>query len=349
MATKKYGRTFQAGAALTGQICMLTATCDELIAEGYEDFSVVDTFAPGHPNPDDNTEWWSQPYRGFLLVSASVLVQRSSSLRAVLSREGQVNIYGPGGQPDHTYQIPGAGVFGEAANGLGYVNCIRAVGDQLYVCGQSRQVYRFVWDGQNLASASWQDMAGPMRQAPISEPPEDGDPEALDRWMDENDAIDLVDIYGPAPDDLYAVGDEAWHWNGTHWNQLALPTDEPLAAITLLNPNEIILVGHNGTVLHGNARNGFQNVSSVDDNQNLTGVAWFEGKLFLASNFGLLTYNPSIKRLETYPTNLKPDLKDTHQLEAKDGVLWSFGRKDLAYCDGKTWTRVDHPDNPPIR
>ncbi len=36
-------------------------------------------------------------------------------------------------------------------------------------------------------------------------------------------------------------------------------------------------------------------------------------------------------------------------LEAKHGILWSFGLKDLAWFGGKRWTWVDHPDNPPIR
>ena len=109
------------------------------------------------------------------------------------------------------------------------------------------------------------------------------------------------------------------------------------------------MVGHNGTLLLGNARQGFTELSSVDDNQNFTGVELFGDKLFLASNLGLFIYDPAHKKIERYATTLMPDLQDTHILEAKDGVLWSFGFKDLACCDGKTWTRVDHPDNPPIR
>lgn len=345
---KKYQRTFQTGTALNSRICMLVATCDDLVRDGYEDFSVVDTFAPGHPNPDDGTDWWSQPYRSQLLVSADIWL--GPNLRCVLSREGQVNLYGPGGSPDHTYQIPEAGVFVETANDLGYVNRIRAVGDQLYVCGQSRQVYRFEWDGKDLATGRWVDIAGAMRQPPMPAPPDDdADEDAFDAWLDDNNAIDLVDINGPDANDLYAVGDETWHWNGETWRQLSLPTDEPLAAIKVLNPNEIVLAGHNGSLLWGNARDGFRDLSRVEDNQNFTAVEWFDGRLFLASNFGLFTYDPATQRIERYRTTLSRDLVDTHHLEAKDGILWSFGFKDLAYFDGTTWIRVDHPDNPPIR
>jgi hypothetical protein len=270
-------------------------------------------------------------------------------LRCILSREGEVNLYGPGGKPDHVYQIPEAGVFGDAAIGLGYVNRIRAIGDHLYVCGQSRQVYRFEQNTPNPASGKWRDVAGPMRQPPMPEPPDDADDETLNRWLDDNDAVDLVDIEGPSEDDIYAVGDECWHWDGARWHQLPLPVDEPLAAIKVVSAEQVFIAGHNGTLLAGNARSGFRNLSRIEDNQNFTGIEWFAGKLFLASNFGLFAYDPRHGRIEPYRTGLAPDLRDTHVLEARDGVLWSFGFKDLAWFDGKTWTRVDHPDNPPIR
>jgi hypothetical protein len=272
-----------------------------------------------------------------------------SRYRCVLSREGHVNIYGPGGTPDHTFQIPDTGVFNDEAIGLGYVNRIRAIGEHLYVCGQSRQVWRFEVKGDNLASGRWIDAAGSMRQAPISDPPDDLEGEALDQWLDDNDAIDLVDIDGPSEQDIYTVGDEAWHFDGQQWRRLELPSDESLAAIKVIDAKRVVFVGHNGTVLVGNAADGFVDVSSADDNQNLVGVEWFADKLFLASNLGLFTYDPAKRAIERCPTNLKPDLQDTHQLEAKDGVLWSFGFKDLAFFDGQSWTRVDHPDNPKIR
>lgn len=333
--------TIETACLIRGDLALLNTSIDSL-PQGDWDFSRVSTYE----FTDEINPWG---YRDYDWVVVSVCVWVATALRAVLSREGEVRLYGPGGKPDRTYQVPEAGVFGEAAAGFGYVNRIRAVGDQLYVCGQSRQVYRFEWDGQDLATGRWEDMAGPMRQPPMPEPPDGTDEEAFDRWLDENDAIDFTDIGGPASNDLYAIGDETWHWDGRTWRQLTLPTDEPLAALKVLNDKELVLVGHNGTVLHGNAQSGFTELSAIEDNQNFTGVEWFDGRLFLASNFGLFVYDPQSKRIAPYATGLKPELKDAHLLEAKDGVLWSFGFKDLAWSDGHRWTRVDHPDNPPIR
>jgi hypothetical protein len=294
---------------------------------------------------DDKTPWVWNDYDWTVV---SLCFWARNDLKCILSREGQVNIYGPGGNPDHTFQIPEAGVFGDAANDLGYVNRIRVIGDSLYVCGMSRQVYRFMWDGKDLSAGQWLNVAGSMRQPPSSEPPDD-DGDAFDQWLEDNDSIDLVDVAGPSEKDIYAVGDEVWHFDGHAWQPLEMPSQEPLAAIKVLDEKRIVLAGHNGGLLIGNAKDGFSDLSTVDDNQNFTAVEWFEDRLFLASNFGLFTYDPATKKIEKYAITLKPDLKDTHLLEAKDGVLWSFGFKDLAYFDGKKWTRVDHPDNPPIR
>lgn len=147
-------------------------------------------------------------------------------------------------------------MFGDAAIGLGYVNRIRAIAGQLYVCGQSRQVYRFAWNGQDLATGQWINVAGPMRQAPLTEPPAtDAGEDAFDAWLDSDDHIDFVDIDGSAADDMYAVGDEVWRTrNGRSWQRLTLPTDEPINAIKVIDAQRVWMVGHNGTLLYGNAK-----------------------------------------------------------------------------------------------
>jgi len=333
-------RTTQASCLLTADMPLMAETLDH-----FEGNGVISTYAP---KLRPTKPWRSQIVEGWSLTSVTYWAE--TELRCVLSTEGQVNIYGPGGIPDCNFQIPEAGVSGDASAGLGYTLRIRVGGSRLLVCGQSRQVYCFDWNGRDLAQGRWVDMAGPMRQPPMPAPPDDdSDPDALDAWLDANESIDFLDIHGSSEDDLYAVGDETWHWDGRSWRRLELPTNEPLAALQVIDRQRIAMVGHNGTVLWGNARDGFRDLSTVDDNQNFTGVEWFQGRLFLASNLGLFTCDPTLPGIAPYKTTLKPDLQDTHQLEAKDGTLWSFGFKDLACFDGQRWTRVDHPDNPPIR
>ena len=343
---EKLVRTFISGVPLTPEIVLIASLFDKFDGN----LSAVETYAPGHPNKVDGSFWWGMPYQKQQIVSLTIFEE--IGLRCALSKEGQVNIYGPGGNPDRTFQIPDAGVFGPQSKGYGYVNRIQAVRDGLYVCGDHRQFYRFAWDGQNLASGQWLDMAGAMRQAPVpADAPKDGPP--FDAWLDAQDAsVEFRDLSGSAANDLYAVGDEVWHFNGQDWQQLPLPTDEVIHAIKVVDAQRVALVGHNGTVLLGNAKTGFVDVSGVDDNQNFTGVEFFQNRLWLASNYGLFVYDFASRKIEPYKTTLAVDLVDAHLLEAKDGVLWSFGYKDLAYWDSRDgnlqWVRVHHPDNPRV-
>jgi len=333
--------TIESACLIRGSFALLATSLDTLPQREW-DFSRVSTF-----EPNDKINPWS--YRDYDYTVVDVSFWQENNLRCILSREGDIRLYGPGGVPDRTYRLPDAGVMRQEAAGYGYVNRIRTIGQSLYVCGQSRQVYRFAPGAAHVLDGVWEDFAGPMRQAPISEPPDDNGGEAFDRWLDENDAIDFMDIAGASEDDIYAAGDECWHYDGLRWEQLQLPTDECINAIKAIDTDQIVMVGHNGTVLMGNARQGFKELSGIEDNQNFTGAEWFQGKLFLASNLGLYIYDPDTGKIEAYRTKLSPELQDAHILEAKDGVLWSFGFKDLAYFDGKAWMRVDHPDNPPIR
>lgn len=333
-------KTIQAACCIQGKRVLFASLPDSLINTDYE-LTYVFSYVAGS---SDGTPWRWNDYDWKVV---SVCYDSLRQLRCVLSREGEVNIYGPGDNRDHTFQIPEAGVFGKAAADLGYVNRVQVIGGSILVCGMNRQVYRFDWDGKDLGAGKWINVSGSMRQPPAGDPPDD-DGEAFDQWLEDSDSIDFVDIAGLSETDIYTVGDQAWYYNGQHWSQLELPTDESLAAIKVLDNQRVVFVGHNGSLLIGNAQDGFTELSTVDDNQNFVGVEWYQDKLFLASNLGLFTYDPVKKKIEKYATSLKPDLKDTHLLEAKDGLLWSFGFKDLAYFDGKDWTRVDHPDNPKI-
>jgi hypothetical protein len=229
-------------------------------------------------------------------------------------------------------RIPGSGVNFEDSKNWGYLNRLRCLHTSLYAVGNSGQVYRRVRPGQ------WQHLDDGLLQTPVT------------RERKSRDSINLNDIGGPAPDDLYACGDygHLHHWDGRIWSRVALPDGiSHLQEICVASPDLIYVCGYNGCLLRGNWHTGFADVSGVDDNAAFLSVHRFGDKLFLAAPQGLFTYDG--KAIEPYETGLKPELRDAHQLDSADGVLWSFGYKDLAYFDGKKWTRVDHPDNEPIR
>lgn len=105
----------------------------------------------------------------------------------------------------------------------------------------------------------------------------------------------------------------------------------------------VYIVGGNGTVLKGNYKDGFKDLSYSKHIQHYMDIEYFNGDLYLASNKGIFILNCATDEIKKYKTDL-----DTHKLSAKDGVLWSIGIKDIAWFDGKSWIRVDIPGNPKI-
>ncbi len=335
-------KTIRSGCALGSEEILLASRSDDRrVADA--DLTFVFRIKVGVNSSVQQLEWVWNDYDWTVV---SVCYDPLRDLRCVLSREGEVNIYGPGGEPDATFQIPEAGVFGKSAKGLGFVNRIRAIGGQLYVCGQSRQIWRSDFNGPHLTSCKWTDLAGAIRQSPPAELPID--PELLDQWLDEHNAVDFVDVDGTGDADIYVVGDEAWHWEGRSWQQICLPNDLPLNAIKMVSPDMVFVAGRGG-LLVGNAIDGFSTATSVTTEENFTSIEWFEGKLYLASPAGLHVYDLKTRTIVRCRTRLAPELQDAHSLEARDGVLWSFGLKDIARFDGYAWVRIDHPDNSPIR
>lgn len=251
-----------------------------------------------------------------------------------MSDEGDLTLYTEARPSEE--KIPGAGVFSEGAVGWGYMSALKQIGEHLYACGGAGQVY------QRRGPNDWVHMDQGLLQPP----------DVAERLLPR--AID-----GPGEADIYLVGGIsasglppfACHWNGAAWRRLPLPAvAERLTALHVESPERIWLCGANGTLLRGNAREGFTSLSTVDDNQLFLSLCRFQGRIYLASNLGLHVYDPADHAGGIRPvvTGLQPELQDANVVDAVDGVLWSIGPKDIARFDGTRWQRIHDPDNPRI-
>lgn len=229
-------------------------------------------------------------------------------------------------------KIPEAGVFSDDAKGWGYMSAVRQIGDLLYAVGGAGQIY------QRTGLNRWRHMDDGVLQSPST----DG-------------RLLLTDINGTNEKDIYVCGDipgayglegRLFHWDGITWTLLELPTTERLTRMFLRQNGELWVCGANGTLLHGDWSHGFTDVSTIDDNQLFYSLTEFNDRLYLASNLGLFTFDGNDIRQLT--SGLSPELRDTHVVQAVDGVLWSFGFKDIVKYDGAKWIRINHPDNSPI-
>lgn len=259
----------------------------------------------------------------------SVCVKKATSTTGrrlcALSKEGEVEIFSAKNNSSTVEKIPEAGL---RLGSRGYVRAIREIGDSLFVCGANDQVYR-----RDDEDGTWTLLtAAPLKMV-----------DALDPYYSLLNSID-----GTSERDVYVCGlsGRLFHYDGMTWTAISLPTDEHLNCVRSFSKDEVWICGENGTLLLGNVRDGFKNVSTIDDNQLFWSLTKFQGKIYVATpDEGLFVYDQ--KSIAPVDTGLANGLW-TYIVDAVEGALWSFSEKEIAYFDGSTWKHVQHPDNEPI-
>lgn len=295
----------------------------------------MDAFEPNEPYSrmyflnQNAPNLWTFSEHDFLVPSVCVWQAPGETRRifVALSENGQVAFLAPN-QP--TEKIREAGLN----PGLGYLNDIQQIGGKLYACGFSGQVYRR--DGAD----NWVHM-------------DDG---LLQRQSEDNAKYFIQAINGTSENSIFVAGSEmsaghparADHWNGEEWRRLELPPwTGRITTIFVESEEKVWMCGARGTVLCGNAREGFIRLNGIDENHLILSICTFNKMMYLASNLGLFSFDPANTAggLTRVSTGMTPELQDTNVVESTDDVLWSIGPKDIARFDGNKWERFHHPDN----
>jgi hypothetical protein len=254
-----------------------------------------------------------------------------------LDRQGEV--FFQRGSDGHVIveRLPGAGLRGGNLGGL--MMHLREIGGKLFACGQNGQVFcRFAQD-------DWRHVDQGLH-TPLDLNAFKGTPDALAKAMFDGAHLNCID--GNDLTDIYAVGNKGLvaHYSAGAWRTVPIKTDEHLQWVRCYGKDEVWICGFNGTLLVGNGRDGFKDVSSVDDNQTWACLTKFQNRIYLSAEEGLYSYDG--KTIAPVVTGLKPELQDAWRVDHKDGVLWSIGVKDLARFDGQSWQRIHNTDNEPI-
>lgn len=198
----------------------------------------------------------------------------------------------------------------------GPLRSVRSIAGQAYAVGMDRQVYRR--EGSN----QWISIDQGAR-------PQLGNTKPI--------GFDAID--GFSANEIYASGrnGEIWYYGGTIWIQIDSPTDLTLANICCAEDGKVYICGSSGVLLRG--RGETWELIEHDLVDDLWGIAWYKGKLYLATRDSLFTLNDND---EIQPVDMGSDKASTcYTLSVADGVLWSIGAKDVIAFDGKQWTRVD--------
>ena len=230
----------------------------------------------------------------------------------ILSKNGEVAEASANGID--TQQIPGAGLNWEDA--YGYVETIKNIADELYVCGYGRQVYKRVND-------DWISIS--------------------DQILTHDKATGFFDMDGLDGNRIYAVGwqGEIYFYNGSEWLKDDSPTDSHLSTVCCLEDGTVWIAGNEGVVLRGSF-NQWAEIRSDDFSDHWYGMAAFQGKIYLAASQSLAVVDGE----EIVPVDVGLEkATTTNRLFAKEGLLWSVGEKDILVFDGETWREILHPDN----
>jgi hypothetical protein len=232
-------------------------------------------------------------------------------MNGVIHSVGQ---YGPAISPDTITGSYRETIISDAPH-YGALFRIRFIGEDIYACGQSSQVHI-------LRGKGWQH---------------------FDDGILLRGGTTLEDIDGTGPEDIYAVG---WkgaicHYDGKRWTKLDSPTNQHLSNVRCVSRDEVYVCGNRGSLFRGN-RGHWEFIGDPDFTENFWGMAVFEGQLYLTHNLGLVKHDGS----ELIPIDVDIARKLTcHRLHGADGVLWSFGEKELLRFDGTSWGEVVCPEN----
>jgi len=225
-----------------------------------------------------------------------------------LSARGDV-AFGTRGAADVKERIPKV---------LGSVTQVREIGDTLYVCGMQGQVFQ-------RHGKTWRHIDEGIFDPEVSET-----------------ALHLTSIDGTSESDIYAVGfgGRVLHYDGRGWDELVSPTNVHLERVHCVSRSEVYICGNRGTFFK--LSNGVFSDFSLRTEDHFWGMTSFQEKIYLSNLKGIHVFDG--KKVRPVDTKLKPAI-DGYRLDACKEQLWSFGVDDLAWFDGKKWTRLKHPDN----
>ena len=232
-----------------------------------------------------------------------------------LGLDGRVQI---GDSSGFHWESVGSGPDGSSA--LRHVTSMRIVGNQIFVVGMQRQVYRKAMDG-----TSWE-RADQGILVPRTSPEVTG----------------FKSIDGFHEQDVYAVGfyGEIWHYNGSEWRRCDSPTNLKLECVRCVQPHTVYICGASGLLFEGD-----EDHWALVENQHTKHTFWsmedFLGSLYLSTNQGTVF---KLVEQEIVPVNMQLDSEiSTNWLHANDGILLSTGSSDLVVFDGNKWEKLASP------
>lgn len=209
----------------------------------------------------------------------------------------------------------------DAPSSLRTVSSVRVIGDQIFVAGMRRMVFR-----RSLSSSAWLRSDSGVAQ-------------------DRRD-LTLAGFYsidGESPDFVYAVGigGEAWRQSGGVWNRLDSPTNLTWLSLRHLGSGKFALGGEQGLLwLHENGV--WQEVQHDFSNETFSCIETWQGRNFVSADSGDLFElhlggSRTLKKIDV------PGMPRVSWLASTAERLWLFGGTRVLSLSPAGWQDESPP------
>ncbi len=218
-----------------------------------------------------------------------------------LGTNSEVLMAGPGGVTDEVVsEKPG----GDKATGI---RDIALIGDHLYVVGEAGQVFK------RVVAGAWADSGA---------------------GLPDREGAALNGISGTDDSDIYVVGDGGYicRWNEGKWSRVPCDANVSLHRVRVIDSGLAYATGEQGVLVRIEGDKATVVVNDAEK-ATLSGVARFNDQVFVATQTQI--YRLVKDTLE--PVHVVPGPGWTFgDLDAADGVMWSFGKNHLFWTEDGT-------------
>ena len=207
-------------------------------------------------------------------------------------------------------------------------NHLRMIGERAYAVGSLRKLFRRDGVGK------WTDLTDPEQH-----------PNLFKRlkFLKERDGgysnsyAGFRDVDGFNETDIYAGGRrDLWRYDGERWHEIQLPQYPSISSVVCAKDDYVYVVGRNGPLLRGR-EDDWEVIDILALHYNE--MTWFDGKLWLASDYELGVYENGEYHRYEFPAG-GPAQYSFNGVHSCDDMLLSYGLEQVLLFDGEEWVEL---------
>ncbi|AJC82965.1 hypothetical protein IE4803_PC00419 (plasmid) [Rhizobium etli bv. phaseoli str. IE4803] len=308
---------------------------------------------------------WSRTDVEREIVDISYMEDEASGgpIPVALSNEGDVYVLK--NEQVERSKILGAGVLSDDAEGFGAVHALVIDGDNQYVVGDSRQLYR------REGLGTWQRLSADKSRQDGYEAEHFGNAISLEgslliesfqrSYSAPNAAqFDPKTWENVSPEQFLKMMKEqrservsrpriqrVYHYLDGSFSRLSLPEDCMIKGLYRDPEQRIWLLSVGGLIMQGTIEGGFDKVGFHGDKETLFSAAWYRSELFVATDDGLRRFDGhklSIVKPKLSSAAINRNVPAPLKIQSSDNTLVYFDRKHgVCRWDGLSWDWYEIP------